>query len=152
MGHSQQKVVATQPPWMMGSDRRKKSVFRGTSCFKGRQTQLTNGTQRYYQSRKSAQPSANSCVISQLLDSPSAQTIVLYSSFPVGIIVAQIGLSLAVIGAELYGVVLFMAVATTLVAPPFLKSLYANEAAARKEIGPPDAGGIVASEDLCKIG
>ena len=70
----------------------------------------------------------------------------------VGIIVAQIGLSLAVIGAELYGVVLFMAVATTLVAPPFLKSLYANEAAARKEIGPPDAGGIVASDDLCKIG
>jgi Kef-type K+ transport system membrane component KefB len=70
----------------------------------------------------------------------------------VGIIVAQIGLSLAVIGAELYGVVLFMAVATTLVAPPFLKLFYASEAAARKEIGPPDAGGIVASEDLCKIG
>ena len=70
----------------------------------------------------------------------------------VGIIVAQIGLSLAVIGAELYGVVLFMAVATTLVAPPFLKWLYADEAAARKEIGPPDAGGIVASEDLCEIG
>jgi Kef-type K+ transport system membrane component KefB len=70
----------------------------------------------------------------------------------VGIIVAQIGLSLAVIGAELYGVVLFMAVATTLIAPPFLKWLYASETAAREEIGPPDAGGIVASEDLCKIG
>ncbi|HSE23459.1 MAG TPA: cation:proton antiporter [Pyrinomonadaceae bacterium] len=70
----------------------------------------------------------------------------------VGIIVAQIGLSLAVIGAELYGVVLFMAVATTLVAPPFLKWLYASEKAAREEIGPPDAGGIVVSEDLCKIG
>jgi Kef-type K+ transport system membrane component KefB len=70
----------------------------------------------------------------------------------VGIIVAQIGLSLAVIGAELYGVVLFMAVATTVIAPPFLKWLYANEEAAREEIGPPDAGGIVASEDLCKIG
>ena len=70
----------------------------------------------------------------------------------VGIIVAQIGLSLAVIGAELYGVVLFMAVATTLIAPPFLKWFYASEAAARKEIGPPDAGGIVASGDLCKIG
>ncbi|MGI8836498.1 MAG: cation:proton antiporter [Pyrinomonadaceae bacterium] len=70
----------------------------------------------------------------------------------VGIIVAQIGLSLAVIGAELYGVVLFMAVATTVIAPPFLKFLYASEVAARKEIGPPDAGGIVASEDLCKIG
>ncbi|HEX6729420.1 MAG TPA: cation:proton antiporter [Pyrinomonadaceae bacterium] len=70
----------------------------------------------------------------------------------VGIIVAQIGLSLAVIGAELYGVVLFMAVATTLIAPPFLKALYANEKAASEEIGPPDAGGIVVSEDLCKIG
>lgn len=70
----------------------------------------------------------------------------------VGIIVAQIGLSLAVIGAELYGVVLFMAVATTVIAPPFLKMLYASEVAAREEIGPPDAGGIVASEDLCKIG
>jgi Kef-type K+ transport system membrane component KefB len=70
----------------------------------------------------------------------------------VGIIVAQIGLSLAVIGPEIYGVVLFMAVATTVIAPPFLKLLYANEAAACAEIGPPDAGGIVASEDLCKIG
>lgn len=70
----------------------------------------------------------------------------------VGIIVAQIGLSLAVIGAELYGVVLFMAVATTLIAPPFLKWLYASEAAAKEEIGPPDAGGIVTSEDLFKIG
>jgi len=68
------------------------------------------------------------------------------------IIVAQISLSLAVIGAELHGVVLFMAVATTVIAPPFLKLLYASEVAARKEIGPPDAGGIVASEDLCKIG
>lgn len=70
----------------------------------------------------------------------------------VGIIVAQIGLSLAVIGAELYGVVLFMAVATTVIAPPFLKWLYATEVAAREEIEPPEAGGIVASEDLCKIG
>jgi Kef-type K+ transport system membrane component KefB len=70
----------------------------------------------------------------------------------VGIIVAQIGLSLAVIGPELYGVVLFMAVATTLIAPPFLKLLYAGEPAAKGEIGPADAGGIVASDDLCKIG
>ena len=70
----------------------------------------------------------------------------------VGIIVAQIGLSLAVIGPEIYGVVLFMAVATTVIAPPFLKLLYANEPAAFEEIGPPDAGGIVASEDLFKIG
>lgn len=70
----------------------------------------------------------------------------------VGIVVAQIGLSLAVINAELYGVVLFMAVATTLIAPPFLKWLYASEAAAREEIGPGDAGGIVANRDLSSIG
>jgi len=70
----------------------------------------------------------------------------------VGIIVAQIGLSMAVIGDELYGVVLFMAVATTLIAPPFLKLLYANELAAREDVGPPDAGGIVASKNLFKIG
>ena len=66
----------------------------------------------------------------------------------VGIIVAQIGLSLAVIGPELYGVVLFMAVATTLIAPPFLKFLYSSEAAAKSEIGPSDAGGIVVTDDL----
>jgi len=70
----------------------------------------------------------------------------------VGIIVAQIGLSLAVIGPELYGVVLFMAVATTLIAPPFLKILYRSEPAAQAEIGPDDAGGIIVSEDLFKIG
>ncbi len=70
----------------------------------------------------------------------------------VGIIVAQIGLSLNVIGPDLFGVVLFMAVATTLIAPPFLKLLYSGEPAAKSQIGPNDAGGIVTSEDLCKIG
>jgi Kef-type K+ transport system membrane component KefB len=70
----------------------------------------------------------------------------------VGIIVAQIGLGLAVIGPELFGVVLFMAVATTVIAPPFLKLLYAGEPAAKSEIGPGDAGGIVVLEDLFKIG
>lgn len=69
----------------------------------------------------------------------------------VGIIVAQIGLGLAVIGPELFGVVLFMAVATTVIAPPFLKLLYAGEPAAEREIGPADAGGIVASEELGKL-
>ncbi|CAN5676203.1 cation:proton antiporter [soil metagenome] len=69
----------------------------------------------------------------------------------VGIVVAQIGLSLAVITAELYGVVLFMAVATTLIAPPFLKWLYASEAALDAKIGPADAGGIVAKDELSKI-
>jgi Kef-type K+ transport system membrane component KefB len=41
----------------------------------------------------------------------------------VGIVVAQIGLSLGVIDARLYAVVLFMAVTTTLVAPPLLTTL-----------------------------
>jgi Kef-type K+ transport system membrane component KefB len=45
----------------------------------------------------------------------------------VGIVVAQIGLGLTVISPSLYGVVLFMAVATTLIAPPFLRILYAPE-------------------------
>jgi Kef-type K+ transport system membrane component KefB len=45
----------------------------------------------------------------------------------VGVVVAQIGYSLSVINDELYAVVLFMAVATTLVAPPFLKMLFARE-------------------------
>lgn len=45
----------------------------------------------------------------------------------VGIVVAQIGLGLAVIDQALYGVVLAMAVATTLIAPPFLRILYASE-------------------------
>ena len=42
----------------------------------------------------------------------------------VGIVVAQLGLGMAVISQSLYGVVLMMAVATTLIAPPFLKLLY----------------------------
>lgn len=42
----------------------------------------------------------------------------------VGIVVAQIGLSLTVITEALFGVVLFMSVATTLIAPPFLKMLF----------------------------
>lgn len=42
----------------------------------------------------------------------------------VGIIVASLGLSLGVIGAELYGVVVMMSLLTTLVAPPLLVLLY----------------------------
>ncbi len=70
----------------------------------------------------------------------------------VGIIVAQIGLSLSVIGSELYGVVLFMAVATTILAPPFLQLVYASEPAAKGKIGPDTAGGIVAEEDMVRLG
>jgi Kef-type K+ transport system membrane component KefB len=45
----------------------------------------------------------------------------------VGIVVAQIGLGLGAIGNEAFGVVLIMAVATTLIAPPFLVLLFKQE-------------------------
>ena len=70
----------------------------------------------------------------------------------VGIVVAQIGLSLGVIGDSLFGVVLFMAVATTLIAPPFLKPLFASEAAAQGSVNDETAGGIVAEEELSRLG
>ena len=44
----------------------------------------------------------------------------------VGMVVAQIGLSLGVIPSRVYGVVVFMAVATTIVAPPLLALSYRN--------------------------
>jgi Kef-type K+ transport system membrane component KefB len=45
----------------------------------------------------------------------------------VGIVVAQIGLGLAAVTDAIYGVVLFMAVATTLIAPPFLVMAFKGE-------------------------
>jgi Kef-type K+ transport system membrane component KefB len=45
----------------------------------------------------------------------------------VGVVVAQIGLGLGVISNAVFGVVLFMAVATTLIAPPFLVRLFKGE-------------------------
>jgi Kef-type K+ transport system membrane component KefB len=42
----------------------------------------------------------------------------------VGMVVAQIGLSLGVVSHRVYGVVVFMAVATTMIAPPLLKLSY----------------------------
>lgn len=45
----------------------------------------------------------------------------------VGIVVAQIGLGLAAVSDSVYGVVLVMSVATTLVTPPFLKLAFARE-------------------------
>jgi Kef-type K+ transport system membrane component KefB len=41
-------------------------------------------------------------------------------------VVAQIGLSMSVISRDVYGVVVFMAVATTIVAPPLLKIAFAG--------------------------
>jgi len=46
----------------------------------------------------------------------------------VGMVVAQIGLSLAVISSEVYSVVVFMAVATTLVTPLLLKIAFRTPA------------------------
>lgn len=70
----------------------------------------------------------------------------------VGIVVAQVGLQMRVIDERLYGVVLFMAVATTLIAPPFLKLLFKSEAAAQGKVDADDAGGIVAGKELHHLG
>jgi Kef-type K+ transport system membrane component KefB len=51
----------------------------------------------------------------------------------VGIVVAQLGLSLHAVSESVYGVVLFMAVATTLIAPPFLVRLFKDEARVDQE-------------------
>lgn len=45
----------------------------------------------------------------------------------VGIVVAQIGLGLAVITEKFFAAVLFMAIATTLIAPPFIKLLFGED-------------------------
>jgi Kef-type K+ transport system membrane component KefB len=44
----------------------------------------------------------------------------------VGMVVAQIGLGLGVIADSIYGVVVFMAVATTLIAPPLINASFRN--------------------------
>ena len=68
----------------------------------------------------------------------------------VGIVVAQIGLGLGVISGHFFASVLFMAVATTLIAPPLIKILYSED---RDEDGAEDV--IVetdVSEDFTRIG
>jgi Kef-type K+ transport system membrane component KefB len=45
----------------------------------------------------------------------------------VGIVVAQIGLGLAAVSDAIYGVVLAMAVVTTIAAPPLIKLAFAGE-------------------------
>ncbi len=68
----------------------------------------------------------------------------------VGIVVAQIGLGLGVISGHFFAAVLFMAVATTLIAPPFIKRLFAKD---EDEDGIPD--NIVetdVSEEFTRIG
>lgn len=71
----------------------------------------------------------------------------------VGIVVAQIGLSLAVIDNKIFGIVLFMAVITTLAAPPLIKWIFAGEEAMTSTIDTEDAGGIVVNqEDWSRLG
>jgi Kef-type K+ transport system membrane component KefB len=45
----------------------------------------------------------------------------------VGMVVAQLGLTLGVISNKTYSVVVFMAILTTLIAPPLLKAAYQGE-------------------------
>lgn len=51
----------------------------------------------------------------------------------VGIVVAQIGLGLGVIGQQFFAAVLFMAVATTLIAPPFIKLSFVERPKKKKK-------------------
>lgn len=68
------------------------------------------------------------------------------------VVVVQIGVGLSVLDDVLYGVALAMVVATTLIAPPLLKILFASEEAALGKIDSDDAGGIVAKGEFCKLG
>jgi len=45
----------------------------------------------------------------------------------VGLVVAQMGLNLGVIGARIHGIIVFISVATTLIAPPLLKMAFGAE-------------------------
>jgi Kef-type K+ transport system membrane component KefB len=51
----------------------------------------------------------------------------------VGMVVAQLGLTLGVIKEDIYSIVVFMAVATTLVAPPLIKLAYAGARPTERE-------------------
>src|SRR5450756_1741810 len=52
----------------------------------------------------------------------------------VGMVVAQIGLNLGVIGHNMYGIIVFMSVATTLIAPPLLKLAFGAPTEMEREI------------------
>jgi Kef-type K+ transport system membrane component KefB len=68
----------------------------------------------------------------------------------VGIVVAQIGLGLGVISQSFFAAVLFMAVATTLIAPPLIKIVFAAD---RDEDDLADvAGKVDLSEEFSRIG
>ena len=66
------------------------------------------------------------------------------------LVVAQIGLGLGVISGHFFASVLFMAVATTLIAPPLIKLLYSED---RDKDGIEDVVvGTDISEDFTRIG
>jgi Kef-type K+ transport system membrane component KefB len=52
----------------------------------------------------------------------------------VGMVVAQIGLNLGAIGHSIYGTIVFLSVATTLIAPPLLKLAFASPTEMEREI------------------
>ena len=58
----------------------------------------------------------------------------------VGMVVAQIGLTKGVIGQEAYGVAVFMAVATTIIAPPMLSAVYRDLSRSGGGPGPDELG------------
>jgi Kef-type K+ transport system membrane component KefB len=60
----------------------------------------------------------------------------------VGVVVAQLGLAMGVLTGDLFAVVLFMAVSTTMLAPPLLARLFADEPDAEEAIPP-----VVSPED-----
>jgi Kef-type K+ transport system membrane component KefB len=68
----------------------------------------------------------------------------------VGIVVAQIGLGLGVISANFFAAVLFMAVATTLIAPPFIKILFGEDL--NKDGIPDNIVETDVSDDYSRIG
>jgi Kef-type K+ transport system membrane component KefB len=68
----------------------------------------------------------------------------------VGIVVAQIGLGLGVISGHFFAAVLFMAVATTLIAPPFIKLLFAEDV--DKDGIPDNIVETDVSDDYARIG
>ncbi len=68
----------------------------------------------------------------------------------VGIVVAQIGLGLGVIQQSFFAAVLFMAVATTLFAPPFIKILFSEDRDGDGIAEPPTE--VDVSEEFSRIG
>jgi len=58
----------------------------------------------------------------------------------VGMVVAQIGLKMGVMAQSTYGVVVFMSVMTTLIAPPLLKAAFRGEARVAEEEEVPRLG------------